>query len=145
MSKRMIGEPHLHRFEIGLMFRKFDQLIRFKGTHLMQKEIQLLHKLTFEAAAKSYTDTGLTEIQELFTNKISELRWVNGYNDVSDEDFNEIYTEWTYLVMDLVDDWLENDLYDYDRYTETMDVNIGRITDSFVNVEVIRYKKDTGG
>lgn len=134
-----------HQFEIGTAFKTFDMLVRYKGTHLMAKEIELLHKLAFEAAAKSHTSTGLMDAQENFQNKLEDLRWVNGFNDVSDEDFNEIYTEWIHVVLELIDEWMGLDIFDYDREVETLTVDIGRVTDVFVNVVVIIQQRDPGG
>jgi hypothetical protein len=128
----------LHRLEVGTTFRVFDNLVRYKGTHLMAGEIELLHKLTFEAVVKSYLDTGLQDAQTNFETKLNELRWVNGYNDVQDSDFYEIYTEWMNIVLELIDEYLTLGIFDYDRENESIEINVGQLTDSYVNIEVIK-------
>lgn len=143
----MRGREHItqHRFDVGTTFKTFDGLIRYKGTHLMKQELELLHKLAYEAVAKSYTDTGLADAQTNFEAKLNDLRWVNGYNDVSDEYFYEIYSEWINVVLDLIDEYLILGIFDYDEHDETIEINVGRVTDTFVNIEVIIRERNRGG
>lgn len=141
MTKGRLIEITRHQFELGTIFRNFDNLVRFRGTHNMAKEINLLHKLAFETSAKSFSHEELAECQTNFQNKLEDLRWVNGYNDCSQEDFLLIYDEWVQVVMELTDQFLLNGIYDHDTSTEMIEVNVGRNTDSFINLEVSIYER----
>ena len=145
MTREKDVDRRLHQFEIGSIFKKFDQLVRYKGTHLMAKEIDLLRKYAYEAVAKSNTDTGLADTQENFQTKLEELRWVNGYNDVTDDEFFEIYGEWVNIVLEMIDEWFELGVFDYDRDRERIEINVGQVTAAFVTVEVSYYPRDAGG
>lgn len=122
-------------------FREFDSLVKVNGTFLMREELRWFHETAIMAAAKGFNNLHLKDTQELFTRKLSELRWVNGYNDVTDSDYNRISDEWHQVVLELVDDFNADDMYDFDERTEVLEINVASFDPSFINLERIIYQK----
>lgn len=122
-------------------FVDFDDTIRFLGTYLMREELEFFHELALQTAAKGFSTEVLRDNQEIFVNKLQGLRWVNGYNDCSDSDFYKITDDWHQAVLDLVDDFREDNIYDYDEETEVLEINIASFSKSFIDIERIIYRK----
>lgn len=123
-------------------FRDFDETVRFRGTHLMRNSLHHYHELAVQAAAKSFYSPNLIEHQEMFRDKLHSERWVNGFNDVTEEDFNLLYDEWHRVVMELIDDFDTHDMYEYDHVTEVLEINVARVGDQFIDLEVTIYERD---
>ena len=125
-------------------FRDFEDAIRFKGTHHMQRELSWFKEMAIQTAAKSFNERELRDNQEIFIGKLTELRWVNGYNDVDDLDFSEIQQLWHRLVLDLVDDFNEVEIFEHDDRREVLEVNVAKFTDHYIDLERILYSRARG-
>ena len=137
------GKPSIEKCRLSNnnRFSEFDEMIRYYGTHLMRQELGYFHELAIQTAAKSFNQHFLKDHQEMFLNKLKDLRWVNGFNDVTDRDFENIHNEWHQIVLDLVDDFNADDMYDFDERTEVLEINVSKISKDFIDLERIVYKK----
>lgn len=124
-------------------FREFDDMVKYKGTYRMREELDYFRELAIQTAAKGFNSLYLRDNQEIFLTKLADLRWINGFNDCTDEDFNAIHNEWHQVVLELVDDFNADDMYEFDEETEVLEVNVARISEEYIDLERIIYKKAT--
>lgn len=115
--------------------RDLEHAVRYRGTHHMAQEINWFKEMAVMTAAQSFNETHLRDNQENFLITLSELRYVNGYNDVEDVDFAEIQQLWHRLVLDLVDDFNDVDIYDYDDNVYVMEIHVRKITDQYIDLD----------
>lgn len=125
-------------------FSELFDAIRFNGTHHMRNEWEWIKSIAIQTAAKSFNSIELRDNQEIFLTKISDLRYVNGYNDVDDLAFNEIQQLWHQVVMDMVNDFNEFEIFDYDHREYVLEINVGNVTERHIDLERILYKRARG-
>lgn len=121
--------------------RDLEEAIRYRGTHHMAKEMHWFKEMAIMTAAQSFNTQFLRDNQENFLTKLSELRYVNGYNDVEDLDFSEIQQLWHRLVLDLVDDFNEVEIFDYDHNVYVMEIHVVKFTDHYIDLERILHER----
>jgi len=121
--------------------RDLEHAVRYRGTHHMAKEINWFKEMAIMTAAQSFNEHFLRDNQENFLTKLSELRYVNGYNDVDDADFAEIQQLWHRLVLDLVDDFNDVDIYDYDDNVYVMEIHVRKFTDQYIDLDRILHER----
>ncbi len=143
MSMRKKGKPQVTKCRLrnNDRFVEFDDLIRFKGTYRMREELPYFHELAVQTAAKSYYNDHFKDNQEIFLTKLKDLSFINGFFDMNQEDFEEISNEWHQIVLELVDDFNADDLYEVDEETEVLEINVANISDVFIDLERLIYKK----
>ncbi len=125
-------------------FRDLEDVVRYRGTHRMRDEMNWIKEIAIQTAAKSFNEHELRDNQENFLTKIQDLRYVNGYNDVADLDFSEIQQTWHRTVLDLIDDFNEVEVFDYDDGKYVLEINVAKFTDHYIDLERILYKKARG-
>lgn len=140
-SKTSKGEVEKCRLSNANRFREFNDLVKINGTFRMREELNWFHEIAIQTAAKGMNPLHLKDGQELFQTKLAELRWVNGYNDVTNADFERISDEWHQVVLELHDDFDADDMYDFDERTEVLEINVASFNSDFINLERIIYKK----
>lgn len=146
MDSSKLPKPKLEHLRLETPdFQELFDAVRFKGTHLMRNEMGWIIEMAVQTAAKSFKPSELRDNQENFLTKMQELRYVNGHNDVEDLAFSEIQQLWHRVLLDLVDDFNELEVFDYDEKREVLEVNICKITDRYIDLERILYKRARRG
>lgn len=122
-------------------FRDLEDIVRYRGTHHMAKEISWFKEMAIQTAAKSFNPNWLYDNQQNFLTRLSEMRYVNGYNDVEDIDLSQIQHTWHQLVLAIVDDLNEVDIFEYDHNVYVMEINVGKFTDHYIDLERILHER----
>lgn len=128
-----------YQMDVLESFRDFNEAVRYHGSPDMNREITLLHNLTFEAVAKSFNQDELQDCIENFVQKLKDLSYFNGYLDVTIESLNHLREVWTNTMFDIQADWVYNGVFEYDADKYELRVNVGsyKFVTGTVNLERI--------
>lgn len=142
MGSNRETKPKIEHFRVNAPdFRDMTDMIRLKGTHLMRNEMDWIKEMTIQTAAKSFSSRELKDNQENFLTKMQTLRYVNGYNDVDDYSMAEIQQLWHRLVLDLIEDFNELEIFDFDESRYVMEINVAKFTIHHVDLERLLYRR----
>lgn len=122
-------------------FRDLEDVIRYRGTHHMRQEMHWFKEMAIQTAAKSFNKEWLYDNQQNFLTRLLELRYVNNYNDVEDIDYAQIQHVWHNVVLSIVDDLNEVDIFEYDHNDYVMEINVGKFTDHYIDLERILHER----
>lgn len=145
MGRDRNGRPDIENYRVSLPdFRDLRDAIRFHGTHVMLNEWLWIRELAIQTAAKSFNSEWLRDNQENFLKKMQDMRWVNGHNDVSDYDFSTMTQLWHSVVLEIIDDFNDVDVFEFDEQRYVMEINISKITEHHIDLERLLYKRARG-
>ena len=138
--KKLISREHTCIANEGVL-KEFIEEVRYKGTHLMRERTSYYVELAYHAACKSMDPTGLKDYQTIFHDKISEDSWVNGYQDITRRQLENLIVTWTEAVLDLATYLLEDEILDAADPDQILEVNVMKITDHHIDLERSIYEK----
>lgn len=145
MGHERDSKPKIEKYRVSLPdFKELREAIRYHGTHVMMNEWSWIQEMAIVTAAKSFNSNWLRDNQENFLKKMQDMRYINGFNDVEEYDFSTITQLWHRVVLDIIDDFNDVDVFDYDEHREVMEVNIAKITEHHVDLERLLYKRARG-
>lgn len=137
--------PKIEHYRVNAPdFRDLGDLIRYKGTHIMRNEMKWVKEITIQTAAKSFNSRELKDNQENFLVKMQDMRFVNGHNDVDDLSMSEIQQEWHRTVLDLIEDFNEVEVFNFDEERYVMEINVAKITEHHIDLERLLYTRARG-
>ena len=143
-SSRKI-RPKIEHYRVNAPdFRDLEEVIRYKGTHLMRKEMHWIKEITIQTAVKSFSSRELKDHQENFLTKMQDLRFVNGFNDVDDLSMSEIQQQWHQTVLVLIEDLNDVDVFDFEEERYVMEINVAKITEHHIDLERLLYTRARG-